>query len=223
MSTTLASQEMFEFTPRGLVVHGNPPIEEWLRRFADLRNAHDAVLWCLGDMLNYGEAAYGEKYAQAIELTGYDPDYLRNVAYVARQVDLSLRSDDLRWSHHRVLAAKWIERQDKARIIEQAAKSGMTVQEVRQQVQALPYAPPKPRHGKNSAASVSQDDGLWTAPVDAVQSHHSILPVSASPVEPARLSARVEACYGRQVVLVFDKVPDLREGQRVCLSVEIVR
>lgn len=216
MTTTPASQEMFEFTPRGLVVHGTPPIEEWLRRFADLRNAHDALLWCLGDMLNYGEAAYGEKYAQAIELTGYDPDYLRNVAYVARQVDLSLRSDDLRWSHHRVLAAKWITRQDKARIIDQAAKSGMTVQEVRQQVQALPYAPP-PKRTNGTSVVMQGGNGQLVSTIPQVQ--ESILPeVTPTSVEPVRLTARVEACYGRQVVLVFDEVPDLREGQRVtCL------
>jgi len=34
-----------------------------------LRRAEAAIHWIIGDWLNYGERAYGEMYAQALEAT----------------------------------------------------------------------------------------------------------------------------------------------------------
>lgn len=278
METTVTLQDAFEFTPRGLVVHGAPGIDEWLRRIGELRDAQDALLWCLGDMLNYGEARYGEKYAQVAEDTGYDPDYLRNVAYVARQFDLSLRSDKLRWSHHRALAAQWIKPEDRARIIAEAEQDRLTVNEIRACVRMLPYAPPLPARTRYVAAESSVEDlSPGTGDAQAVQEPTAIsgavsadeidealtevfvrhqrggieadegdvdidcaptgvlvrrqcsgdradesvtayLPTPAPPSLPA-LRATVEACYGRQVVLVFDEAPDLRDGQRIMIYI----
>lgn len=292
IETAVTLQDAFEFTPRGLVVHGAPGIDEWLRRILELRNAQDALLWCLGDMLNYGEARYGEKYAQAAEDTGYDPDYLRNVAYVARQFDLSLRSDKLRWSHHRALAAQWIKSEDRARIIAEAEQDRLTVNEIRACVRMLPYAPPLPtrarpvaaeprvvdlnagigdaqaahepaassgavlpplpndttvtvsadeitdtltgvfaRHQRGDIEANEDDVDIDCAPAgvlvrrqcsrdEADEGETAYLPTPAPlpPPLPA-LRATVEACYGRQVVLVFDEAPELHDGQRLTIYI----
>lgn len=295
VETAVTLQDAFEFTPRGLVVHGAPSIDEWLRRVGELRDAQDALLWCLGDMLNYGEARYGEKYAQVAEETGYDPDYLRNVAYVARQFDLSLRSDKLRWSHHRALAAQWIKPEDRARIIAEAEQKRLTVDEIRARVRMLPYAPVLPARTRHAVAEPrvvdlpgrEVADGRVTVqgcpaqatPGAAVTPPHAPVivcdtdiestltgvfarrhmndddegdrllppgsaltstlvgqhveggdgdgrllgPASAPPLPPPSLlplRATVEACYGRQVVLVFDEAPDLRDGQRIAVYIE---
>lgn len=48
---------------------------------------------------------------EAARVTGYDVTSLRNMAWVAAQFDLSLRSDKLSWSHHVLLAPLSIEEQ----------------------------------------------------------------------------------------------------------------
>jgi hypothetical protein len=61
--------------------------------------------WWIGDWIRYGATRWGERYAQAARITGYDVASLRNMAWVAsRYGDLSLRSDKLTWSHHVLLA-----------------------------------------------------------------------------------------------------------------------
>jgi hypothetical protein len=61
--------------------------------------------WWIGDWIRYGTARWGERYAQAARITGYDVASLRNMAWVASQYgDSSLRNDKLTWSHHVLLA-----------------------------------------------------------------------------------------------------------------------
>jgi hypothetical protein len=61
--------------------------------------------WWVGDWIRYGTARWGEKYVDAARITSYDVHTLRNLAYVASCFDLSLRRDNLSWSHHALLAA----------------------------------------------------------------------------------------------------------------------
>jgi len=61
--------------------------------------------WLIGDWVREGIARWGEKYAEASKITGFDPHSLRNMAYVASRFDLSLRRDNLTWSHHALIAA----------------------------------------------------------------------------------------------------------------------
>jgi len=69
--------------------------------------------WWVGDWLQYGAARWGEKYAEAARITGYDVKTLRNIAYVARRFDLSRRRDKLTWSHHAEVAVLDHEEQDR--------------------------------------------------------------------------------------------------------------
>jgi hypothetical protein len=64
-----------------------------------------ATGWWLGDWLNFGTKKWGERYAKAAKITGYDPKTLRNMRYVASRFDLSLRRDNLTWSHHALIAS----------------------------------------------------------------------------------------------------------------------
>jgi hypothetical protein len=79
--------------------------------------------WWIGDWLLYGTSRWGEMYAQAAKITGYDPKSLRNMRYVASRFDLSLRRDNLTWSHHALLASlepdaqrRWLDRADHDRL-----------------------------------------------------------------------------------------------------------
>jgi hypothetical protein len=90
---------------------------EWLATGRRLGAIGRCSQWWIGDWIRYGTARWGEKYVEAARITGYDVTSLRNMAWVAAQFDLSLRSDKLSWSHHVLLAPlatdeqrAWIER-----------------------------------------------------------------------------------------------------------------
>jgi hypothetical protein len=67
--------------------------------------------WLIGDWVREGVTRWGEKYAEAARITGFDPHSLRNMAYVASRFDPSLRRDNLTWSHHALVAALEQDRQ----------------------------------------------------------------------------------------------------------------
>lgn len=93
--------------------------------------------WWVGDWIRYGNARWGEKYAEAARVTGYDVASLRNMAWVAAQFDLSLRSDKLSWSHHVLLAPLGVE--DQRRWIERAEGERLSVADLRLELRANGY------------------------------------------------------------------------------------
>jgi hypothetical protein len=68
--------------------------------------------WWVGDWLLYGTERWGERYSEAVKITGYDAKSLRNMRYVASRFDLSLRRDNLSWSHHALLAGLEVDERD---------------------------------------------------------------------------------------------------------------
>ena len=53
-----------------------------------------ASSWWLGDLLNFGERLYGDRYADAMELSGLAYETLSNYSYVCRRVARSRRRDN---------------------------------------------------------------------------------------------------------------------------------
>jgi hypothetical protein len=89
----------------------------WVQEGGRIGSFARGSAWWLGDWLHYGTEKWGERYAKAAKITGYDPKTLRNMRYVASRFDLSLRRDNLTWSHHALLAslsaderAYWLDR-----------------------------------------------------------------------------------------------------------------
>lgn len=141
--TPLADREnaggSFELTSIGLVVHGRPTLEQYIAEFSKMRQIQTAMQWYLGDLVNYGEPAYGEKYAQAIE-SGYDPDYLRNLSYIAQRFPMARRNAQCTWSQHALVAS--MPNEDADRWLALSAARGLT----RAALKALidPEGAPKP-------------------------------------------------------------------------------
>jgi hypothetical protein len=71
------------------------------------------VGWWIGDWLTFGNRAYGERYARASRITGYDVQTLMNMAYVASRFATERRREALSWSHHAELAALPVADQDR--------------------------------------------------------------------------------------------------------------
>lgn len=95
----------FEMLPDRMTVHGEPSFAEWSAMMAQVLHVRGALPWWTGDLLTYGECAYGEAYAQAIEVTGYEYQTLANYASVCRRVPPERRQPELSFSHHALVAA----------------------------------------------------------------------------------------------------------------------
>ena len=105
MNTLAITDPKFAITPTGIQFHQDLNYEEWDDLGQKLAPIGKSIGFILGDWINYGsQKNYGEKYDEAIARTGIDYGYLRNMAYVARKVDLSCRRDNLAFEHHAVVA-----------------------------------------------------------------------------------------------------------------------
>jgi len=71
------------------------------------------IQWLLGDWIAYGNTKFGERYARASKITGYDPQTLMNMVYVASRFPISRRREKLSWSHHEALASMDADEQDR--------------------------------------------------------------------------------------------------------------
>jgi hypothetical protein len=109
--------------------HSDMGQAEWLATGRRLGAIGRCSQWWIGDWIRYGTSRWGEKYADAARVTGYDVASLRNMAWVASQFELSLRSDNLTWSHHVLLAP--LADEEKRHWLERAASERLSVADLR--------------------------------------------------------------------------------------------
>jgi hypothetical protein len=115
---------------------------EWLATGRRLGAIGRCSQWWIGDWIRYGASKWGEKYAEAARVTGYDVASLRNMAWVASRFDLSLRNDKLTWSHHVLLAP--LESDAQREWLRRASEERLSVADLRLELRALRGAGPKP-------------------------------------------------------------------------------
>jgi len=114
-------------TTVGLRAEGDMPWEVWVAFGEQLRDIEGAVQWWIGDWLNYGEHAYGEKYAQAVSES--QAKTWATYAYVARSVPMSIRMENVSWSKHQVVAP--LSPEEQTRYLEMCSDEGTTVKQLR--------------------------------------------------------------------------------------------
>jgi hypothetical protein len=102
---------------------------EWASAGKRIGTVGRCVQWLLGDWIVYGNERFGERYSRASKITGYDPQTLMNMVYVASRFPISRRREDLSWSHHEALAALEPEEQDSW--LDQAAGHRWSVADLR--------------------------------------------------------------------------------------------
>jgi hypothetical protein len=130
-----------KMTRVSLVIPDDTTYEEWEEIGKQLRHMEGAIQWAVGDWLNFGERKYGEKYAQAVEITGYVYNALVSQKWVSGRFELTRRRVNLSWSHHVEVARLAPFQQDK--MLDRAIAEGWTRNELRDQV-AEEYPRDKP-------------------------------------------------------------------------------
>jgi hypothetical protein len=151
---------------------GELGFEEWVVAGRKLGTISRGSQWWLADWMLYGSARWGEKYVVAARVTGYDSHTLRNMAYVARSVDLSRRRDNLSWSHHAEVSALDPDEQDAW--LDLASREGMSVSDLRIELRTArrreersESGTPSPSMAQTSRVKCPECDHVFDVPIAA--------------------------------------------------------
>jgi hypothetical protein len=100
-------------TDRGLVLRRDLSFEEYVDAGRKLTALGRSVAWAIADWIHRGRyAGYGERYAEALAVTGLDYQTIANYAMVAGRFDISRRRENLSLQHHLEVASLPEEEQD---------------------------------------------------------------------------------------------------------------
>lgn len=106
-------------------------LREWLEHGRRLGVIGRAVGWWIGDWLRYGSHRFGERYARAARITGYDTQTLMNMAYVASRYDPSERRTTLSWTHHAEVAG--LDGEERERLLDLAESERLSARCLREE------------------------------------------------------------------------------------------
>lgn len=128
----IISTEKAAATTTGLQLDSSITFDEWRALGKNIKMADRAVQWWIGDWLNFGEAKYGEMYAQAMDEHDLAYQTLQDYKYVASKVQLSVRTDNLTFMHHKMVAA--LPPPQQTEWLDKAEDEGWSAKELRKQI-----------------------------------------------------------------------------------------
>lgn len=137
----------FRLKPTGIIIPDNLQEDEWLDIFKLLRKLNEAIQWSVGDLVNHAERSWGTTYTEMANITGYSEKTLRDYAYVARSVHLSMRIDNLSFSHHQQVAGMKDPltgeplTEEQTRWLEKAYENGWSSKRLREEINATRQLP----------------------------------------------------------------------------------
>lgn len=124
----------FRFLPNSVRIKGKPPIDDWAGPFQFALWCQRASPWWIGDMLNAGDAQFGEMFSQVCE--GHvSAEMLQRYESVARRVPAENRRDDLSWSSHAAVARLPYDEQRK--MLAKADANGWNSTQIQKEVRTL--------------------------------------------------------------------------------------
>lgn len=91
-----------------------------------------SMSWWIGDLINFGEGMYPDRYSQAMEATGLRYETISNYAWVCRRVARSRRRDRLAFGIHAEVAP--LPPREQTHWLSEAAKNGWTTSELREAI-----------------------------------------------------------------------------------------
>ena len=121
----------FEFLPSAVLVKGRPQLPEWEGPMQFALWCQRASPWWIGDLLNAGDAAFGESFSQVCE-GSISGDQLQRYESIARRVPAKNRRENLSWSAHAVVARLTDDQQQF--MLKQAEDRGWTSEDLRKEV-----------------------------------------------------------------------------------------
>jgi hypothetical protein len=104
MNTLAIKDPKFSITPTGIQFSEDITEQEWATLGGKLGEIHNSMSFAIGDWINYANARWGERYDQAMAITGLSYKTLATYAHVSRRVDFSTRVENLDHCIHRTVA-----------------------------------------------------------------------------------------------------------------------
>ena len=152
MTTTSAIvtvSDKFWATNIGLSINPDATYEEWEAYGKKLGRVYSGLQWQIGDWINFGEAKFGEMYAQAENDTDLSYGTLRNYASVCARIPAGNRRKELLF--HQTKHVACLEWGEQLKVINAAIAGEWTGTQVLEAVQRITGK-------KTSAASIT---GAW--------------------------------------------------------------
>jgi len=121
---------------------------EWMAIMSQLKEVDGALQFWIGDGLRFGiQKLYiaRDRYDEAEAITGLDRQTLRDDAWVAGEVDPSMRRADLSYQHHKAVAP--LEPKEQKKWLDMAEKEGLGYRQLREAIRVaypLPYPEREP-------------------------------------------------------------------------------
>lgn len=144
----------------GLELSSDTTIEESLAVLGYATALSDHVGFMIGDVLNFGESKWGQKYAAALNQTGYAKSTLKGYAEAAKRIPAAKRQASLTFSQHREILRLPDEKMDTVlkEVGKQAEKKqAPTVAELRLKIQKL--TPRKKKTPKKATSGKGKKTG----------------------------------------------------------------
>jgi hypothetical protein len=116
-------------TPTSWAAGCEMAVSEWVDQGRCLGAIGRGSAWWIGDWVRYGSARYGDKYAAASQVTGYDTQSLMNMSYVSSRFEPARRRPGLSFSHHAELAG--LAPEDQELWLDRAEAGGLSVRALR--------------------------------------------------------------------------------------------
>jgi hypothetical protein len=126
----------FKITGTGLEIGQHATQEEWSKVGELLFKLEGSIQWLIGDWLAYGEDVKWGETAIIAEQLGRKTKTLTEYAYVARNVKLSIRMDNLSFGHHQLVAS--LTPQEQSDALTYAAQHNLSVAAFRKELQGQP-------------------------------------------------------------------------------------
>ena len=126
-----------------------------------------AARFWVGDWLLHGEECFGSLAPQLSEALNLSPEARAEYLRVALAIPPSYRRTGLSWSHHRVVAARWVTPELSERLLDRAERDGLSNRELEAQARAIRERLDAPEPGTHEVAR-----GRSTVPVTVPASLH---------------------------------------------------
>ncbi len=124
--------EKAKFEKNKLTLADDITIDQWKELGQSLKQVEGSVQFWIGDWLLYGEQNYGEMYKKALEDLEYEYETLRNIKYIAANVKMSLRNDNLTFNHHKEVAK--LEPDKQKEFLDKAVEEKLSVRDLRRAI-----------------------------------------------------------------------------------------
>jgi len=123
----------YVLTPTGLTGGNDATIDDWRAVGRLLARLEGSIQWLIGDWFLHAESQWGKTYDDVALETGYSKTTLKDYAYVARGVELSVRTDQLTFGHHKIVAALDSDRQRE--LLQTAITQNLSIAQFREEVE----------------------------------------------------------------------------------------